>query len=66
MATTNPVRFFKEVRSEALKITWPTRRETLVTTVMVVLLSALTATFFAIVDILIRSGLQGVLAFFGS
>lgn len=66
MATTNPVRFFKEVRSEAFKITWPTRRETLVTTVMVVLLSALTATFFAIVDILIRSGLQGVLAFFGS
>ena len=66
MATVNPVKFFREVRSEALKITWPTRRETLVTTAMVLVLSALTATFFALVDILIRSGLQGVLGFFGS
>jgi preprotein translocase subunit SecE len=38
----------------------------LVTTAMVLVLSALAATFFALVDLLIRSGLQGVLGFFGT
>jgi preprotein translocase subunit SecE len=46
-------------------VVWPTRREVLLTTVMVFILAALTAAFFSLVDILIRSGLQGVLALFG-
>ena len=62
MATTNPLRFIQQVRSEVSKITWPTRREVLLTTVMVFVLSALAAIFFAIVDWFIRFGLQNILS----
>lgn len=65
MAMTNPLQFIQQVRAEVGKIVWPTRREVMLTTVMVFILSALTAVFFAIVDIIIRSGLQGVLGMFG-
>lgn len=65
MATTNPLQFIQQVRSEVSKVVWPTRREVLLTTVMVFILAALTAVFFAIVDILIRSGLEFVLTMFG-
>ena len=62
MATTNPFRFIQQVRSEVSKITWPTRREVLITTAMVFVLSALAAAFFAFVDLLIRFGLQNILS----
>ena len=65
MATTNPLQFIQQVRAEVSKIVWPTRREVLLTTVMVFIMAALTAAFFALVDILIRSGLQGILNMFG-
>ncbi len=65
MATTNPLQFIQQVRAEVAKVVWPTRREAMLTTVMVFILAALTAVFFAIVDIIIRSGLQGVLGMFG-
>jgi preprotein translocase subunit SecE len=65
MATTNPLQFIQQVRAEVAKIVWPTRREVLLTTVMVFTMAALTAVFFAMVDILIRSGLQGLLNMFG-
>ncbi|WP_294226025.1 preprotein translocase subunit SecE [uncultured Shimia sp.] len=65
MAKTNPITFIQQVRAEVSKVVWPTRREVLLTTVMVFILAALTAVFFSLVDILIRSGLQGVLALFG-
>lgn len=61
----NPVQFTQQVRAEVSKIVWPTRREVLLTTVMVFIMATLTAIFFAIVDILIRSGLQGLLGMFG-
>ncbi|MEM9969334.1 MAG: preprotein translocase subunit SecE [Pseudomonadota bacterium] len=64
MALTNPLQFIQQVRAEVAKVVWPTRREVMLTTIMVFILSALTAVFFAIVDILIRGGLQGVLNFF--
>ena len=51
MATTNPFRFIQQVRSEVSKITWPTRREVLLTTVMVFALSALAAVFLVTVRI---------------
>jgi len=66
MASSNPVSFIREVRTEVAKVAWPTRREVLLTTVMVFILAAITAVFFSIVDILIKSGLQGLLAFVGS
>ncbi len=65
MATTNPLQFIQQVRAEVSKVVWPTRREVMLTTVMVFIMAALTALFFAMVDILIRSGLQGVLSMFG-
>ena len=65
MATTNPFQFIQQVRSEVSKITWPTRREVLLTTVMVFIMSAIAALIFALVDLLIRSGLQSVLNIFG-
>ena len=65
MATTNPLQFIQQVRSEVAKVVWPTRREVMLTTVMVFILAALTAVFFALVDIVIRGGLQYVLNMFG-
>ena len=65
MATANPVKFFQEVRAEVAKVVWPTRRETLVTTLMVFLMATLTAIFFFLVDLVIRTGLNGVLGYFG-
>ncbi len=62
---TNPIQFVNQVRAEVSKVVWPTRREVLLTTVMVFIMAALTAVFFALVDLLIRTGLQGVLEMFG-
>lgn len=65
MASTNPLQFIQQVRSEVAKVVWPTRREVFLTTVMVFIMATLTAIFFALVDLLIKSGLQGVLNLFG-
>ncbi|GAA3861135.1 preprotein translocase subunit SecE [Celeribacter arenosi] len=65
MATTNPLQFIQQVRSEVSKVVWPTRREVVLTTIMVFIMSALTATFFFIVDLLIRTGLQALLNYVG-
>jgi preprotein translocase subunit SecE len=65
MARTNPLQFIQQTRSEVGKVTWPTRRDVLLTTVMVFVMAALTAVFFALVDMLIRGGLRGLLSFFG-
>ena len=65
MSTTNPFQFIQQVRSEVSKITWPTRREVLLTTIMVFVMSAIAAVIFALVDLLIRSGIQSVLNIFG-
>ena len=64
MATTNPIQFIQQVRAEISKVVWPTRREVLLTTVMVFIMAALTAVFFALVDLAIRGGLQLVLGAF--
>lgn len=60
----NPLRFVQETRSEASKIVWPTRREVVLTTVMVFIMAALVATFFSLVDLAIRSGLTGLFSLF--
>ena len=46
----NPLKFVQEVRSETSKVTWPTRNETLVTTVMVFILVFLSSVFFFVSD----------------
>lgn len=58
----NPFQFMQQVRSEVSKVVWPTRRETALTTAMVFVMVAIMATFFFMVDLLIRSGLDGLLA----
>lgn len=65
MARTNPLQFVQQVRAEVAKVVWPTRREVLLTTVMVFIMAALTAVFFALVDLAIRSGLEGVFTLVG-
>jgi len=65
MATYNPIQFIQQVRAEVAKVVWPTRREVFLTTVMVFIMAALTAVFFALVDLLIRGGLQAILGMFG-
>lgn len=65
MAVTNPLQFIQQVRAEVAKVVWPTRREVLLTTVMVFIMATLTAIFFALVDLLIRYGLEGLLGMFG-
>lgn len=56
MAKTSPTQFIAQVRSEASKVTWPTRKETALTTAMVILLSTVAAIFFFFVDWLLRIG----------
>ena len=46
----NPLKFVQEVRAETSKVTWPTRNETLVTTVMVFILVFLASVFFFLAD----------------
>ena len=57
MAIANPVKFIQEVRSEVAKVVWPTRRETLMTTVMVFIMAAITAMFSTTVPSATRSWL---------
>lgn len=54
----NPVQFIQQVRNEAAKIVWPTRREVVTTTIMVMIMAMLTALFFFLVDLAIRTGLS--------
>ena len=50
MAKTNPVEFFQQVRQEVARVTWPTRKETAVTTAMVFVMVFVAALFFFVVD----------------
>lgn len=47
---TGPVQFFQEVRRETAKVTWPSWRETYLTTIMVFIMVVVTMVFFAVVD----------------
>jgi preprotein translocase subunit SecE len=58
---TNPVEFLQEVRAEAGKVTWPSRRETLITTVLVILMVLLASLFFVVVDWVLRFAVTGIL-----
>jgi preprotein translocase subunit SecE len=49
----NPLKFFSQVRQEGRKVTWTSRQETIVSTIMVVILSIIAAIFFFAVDSLI-------------
>jgi preprotein translocase subunit SecE len=57
----NPFEFIQQVRAEASKVIWPTRRETLVTTGMVLLMAVFASLFFVVVDEALRIGVGFVL-----
>ena len=61
MAKTSPAQFIREVRQELTKVTWPTRKETVATTLSVLAMSALAALFFFVVDQVIAFGVQVIL-----
>ena len=56
----NPVKFLREVRAEAAKVTWPSRKETLVTTGLVFAMAAMSAGFFFVVDQIIGIGVRAL------
>ena len=60
MNKTSPARFFQEVRQEASKVTWPTRKETGISTAMVFVFVILASIFFFIVDQILQFGVKFV------
>lgn len=61
VAKTSPLQFIEQVRAETRKVTWPSRRETLITTVMVFIMVTLAAIFFLIVDQILSWGVGLIL-----
>ena len=61
MARVNPGEFLRQVRAESAKIVWPTRRETMMTGVMVVIMTSLLALFFFGVDSAFSAIVQALL-----
>ncbi len=59
----NPFEFIQDVRSEAAKVTWPSRRETMITTLMVLIMVVLAAVFFVAVDEIIHFVVSLVLGY---
>ncbi len=56
----SPAKFVREVRSEVAKVTWPSRKETLVTTGLVFAMAALATIFFFIADQIIGIGVRAL------
>jgi len=65
MARPDPALFVRQVRQEMAKVTWPSRRETLITTGLVFVLSIVAAIFFFIVDQIIAFGVRTIFGFGG-
>ena len=58
----NPFEFIQEVRAEAAKVTWPSRRETVITTIMVLVMVLIASVFFVSVDQALRLIVRFVLS----
>ncbi len=63
MAKANPFQFAQQVRAEVSKVVWPTRRETVLTTVMVFIMATVAAIFFFFADQIIQFALEMILRF---
>ncbi len=61
----NPAKFISQVRAETGKIVWPTRREVITTTIMVLIMASLASVFFFLADLGIKTGLAQLLNFVG-
>jgi preprotein translocase subunit SecE len=62
MAGVNPLKFLQEVRQEVAKVTWPTRQETLISTIMVLVMVLVASLFFLLADQVIAFLVQLVLS----
>ena len=60
LSAADPIKFLRDVRAEVAKVTWPSRKETLVTTGLVFALSALAALFFFVADQVIGVGVRAL------
>jgi preprotein translocase subunit SecE len=65
MSKISPAQFLQEVRQEATKVTWPTRKETAISTAMVFVFVILAAVFFLIVDQFLQFGVKFIFGFGG-
>ncbi|WP_298674755.1 preprotein translocase subunit SecE [uncultured Sphingomonas sp.] len=63
MAKTSPIEFIRQVQAETRKVVWPTRRETVMTAVMVLIMTTLLALFFLGIDTLFDQIVKGLLSF---
>ena len=61
MAKTTPFQFFQQVRQEVAKVTWPTRRETTVSTIMVFVMVIIAAIFVFVVDQLLSYAVRFIM-----
>ncbi|MBX3581209.1 MAG: preprotein translocase subunit SecE [Rhizobiaceae bacterium] len=59
--TTNPFTFLQQVRAETAKVTWPSRRETLISSAMVLAFAALAMIFFFLADQIMAFGVELIL-----
>ncbi|MEQ9643395.1 MAG: preprotein translocase subunit SecE [Alphaproteobacteria bacterium] len=58
MAKVSPAEFVRQVRQETSKVTWPTRKETAITTTMVFIMATLAAIFFLLIDQVLSWGVR--------
>ncbi|MBV8939376.1 MAG: preprotein translocase subunit SecE [Alphaproteobacteria bacterium] len=58
---TSPAQFISQVRQEMAKVTWPSRKETTISTIMVLVLASVTAVFFLSVDWVVGSAIRFIL-----
>ncbi len=65
MAKTSPFQFIQQVRQEVSKVTWPTRKETTITTIMVFIMVVLAGIFFLLVDWFLSNGIKLILGLGG-
>ncbi|MCP1335171.1 MAG: preprotein translocase subunit SecE [Alphaproteobacteria bacterium] len=65
MAKPSPGQFAQQVRQEANKVTWPTRKETAITTVMVFIMVAVMAVFFLLTDQVVSFAVRTILGLGG-
>ena len=63
MAKVGPFEFLQQVRSETAKVVWPSRRETVVTTIMVVLMAVFASVFFLLADQIFSKVIGFILTF---
>lgn len=63
MAKTTPVEFYKQVITETKKVVWPTRRETIMTGVMVMIMTLMLGVFFFTIDSIFAAIVKLLLSF---